>query len=124
MIAAVKGDLESSEQTLKAFNEQNRQISSPALQLEQERLARDVEIQKGIYLTLKQQFELAKIEEVHATNESSANRCVGLVVETRPEEITVEKGGETGTAADTIVPRDPLLGGFPHRSPQSNVPGV
>jgi len=34
------------------------------LQLEQGRLARDVEIQKGIYLTLKQQYELAKIEEV------------------------------------------------------------
>ena len=26
-------------------------------------MARDVEIQKGIYLTLKRQFELAKIEE-------------------------------------------------------------
>ena len=32
--------------------------------MEQGRLSRDVEIQKGIYLTLKQQFELAKIEEV------------------------------------------------------------
>jgi uncharacterized protein involved in exopolysaccharide biosynthesis len=63
-IANVKSDLEASEQALKAFNEQNRQISSPALQLKQERLARDVEIQKGIYLTLKQQLELAKIEEV------------------------------------------------------------
>tara|TARA_Y100000741_G_scaffold221179_1_gene168562 strand:- start:891 stop:2336 length:1446 start_codon:yes stop_codon:yes gene_type:complete len=63
-IAAVKSDLESSEQALKAFNEQNRQISSPSLQLEQERFARDVEVQKGVYLTLKQQLELAKIEEV------------------------------------------------------------
>jgi len=63
-ISSVKGDLESSEQRYKAFNEQNRQISSPALQLEEERLARDVEIQKGIYLTLKQQLELAKIEEI------------------------------------------------------------
>jgi uncharacterized protein involved in exopolysaccharide biosynthesis len=63
-IASVKNDLETSETRLKEFNERNRQISSPALQLEQGRLARDVEIQKGIYLTLKQQFELAKIEEV------------------------------------------------------------
>jgi uncharacterized protein involved in exopolysaccharide biosynthesis len=63
-ISAVRKDLETSEQVLKAFNEQNRQISSPALKLNQERLARDVEIQKGIYLTLKQQLELAKIEEV------------------------------------------------------------
>jgi uncharacterized protein involved in exopolysaccharide biosynthesis len=63
-IASVENDLKSSETSLKEFNEKNRQISSPALQLEQDRLARDVEIQKGIYLTLKQQFELAKIEEV------------------------------------------------------------
>ncbi len=63
-IASVEGDLEASEQALKLFNEKNRQISSPALKLEQERLARDVEIQKSIFLTLKQQLELAKIEEV------------------------------------------------------------
>ena len=46
------------------FNEQNRQISTPSLLLKQERLERNVEVQKGIYLTLKQQLELAKIEEV------------------------------------------------------------
>ena len=63
-IASVKKDLESSETSLKEFNERNRQISSPALQLDQGRLAGEVEIQKGIYLTLKQQYELAKIEEV------------------------------------------------------------
>ena len=63
-IASVEGDLEASERALKDFNERNRQISSPALQLEQERLERNVEVQKGIYLTLKQQLELAKIEEV------------------------------------------------------------
>jgi len=63
-IKSVENDLKSSEQTLKYFREQNRQIFSPALQLEQEHLIRDVETQKGIYLTLKQQQELAKIEEV------------------------------------------------------------
>ena len=63
-IASVENDLESSETRLKEFNERNRQISSPALQLEQDRFGRDVEIQKGIYLTLKQQLELSKIEEV------------------------------------------------------------
>ena len=67
-IASVEGDLEGSEQALKDFNERNRQISSPALQLDQERLERDVEVQKGIYLTLKQQLELAKIEEVQETS--------------------------------------------------------
>jgi len=63
-IASVEDDLESSETSLKTFNEKNRQISSPSLQLVQERLTREVEIQKGIFLTLKQQLELAKIEEV------------------------------------------------------------
>jgi uncharacterized protein involved in exopolysaccharide biosynthesis len=63
-IASVENDLKSSENFLKEFNERNRQISSPALELVQGRLERNVEIQKGIYLTLKQQYELAKIEEV------------------------------------------------------------
>lgn len=63
-IASVKSDLELSERRLKEFNEQNRQISSPALQLELDRLTREVEVQKEIYLVLKQQQELAKIDEV------------------------------------------------------------
>jgi uncharacterized protein involved in exopolysaccharide biosynthesis len=64
-IASVENDLKLSETILREFNERNRQISSPALQLEHGRLDRDVEIQKGIYLTLKQQLELAKIEEIN-----------------------------------------------------------
>tara|TARA_Y100000590_G_C15726319_1_gene1015375 strand:- start:47 stop:1483 length:1437 start_codon:yes stop_codon:yes gene_type:complete len=67
-VASVKADLASSEQKLKIFREQNRQVSSPALQLEFERLTRNVEIQKGIYLTLRQQLELAKIEEVQESS--------------------------------------------------------
>ena len=63
-IALVEKDLENSEQILKKFREQNRQVSSPALQLEQERISRDVDIQKGIFLTLKQQLELANIEKI------------------------------------------------------------
>ncbi len=67
-ISAVEDDLENSEETLKRFREQNRQVNSPALQLEQERLLRDLEIQKGIYLTLKQQLEMTKIEEIQKTS--------------------------------------------------------
>jgi len=63
-IASVENVLKLSEKTLKEFNEKNRQILSPALQLAQSRLERDVEVQTGIYLTLKQQYELAKIEGV------------------------------------------------------------
>jgi|GEM_PF-272750 len=67
-IAAVKGDLEKSEKSLKDFNERNRQASSPSLLLELGRLERNVEIQEGVFLTLKQQLELAKIEEVQETS--------------------------------------------------------
>ena len=67
-IKTVDSDLRKSELKLKKFNEQNRQISSPALQLDLDRLSRDVELQKNIYLTLKQQHELAKIEEVQKSS--------------------------------------------------------
>ena len=63
-INSVKIELGLSEKKLKEFNEKNRQISSPALELAQERLTRDMEVQRGIYLTLKQQLELAKIEQI------------------------------------------------------------
>ena len=66
-IQSVQKDLNDSEKRLKELNEQNRQISSPSLKLQEDRLMRDIEIQRGIYLTLKQQFELAKIEEVQET---------------------------------------------------------
>ncbi len=60
----VKKDLESAEDDLKTFRERNRQIVSPALLLDQERYQREVEVQKGIFITLKQEYELAKIQEV------------------------------------------------------------
>ena len=63
-IASAKNILQDLEQKLKKFNEENRQISSPSLQLELDRRTREVEVQKGIYLTLRQQLELANIEEV------------------------------------------------------------
>ena len=49
-IADVKKDLEGAEETLKMFRERNRQIfGSPALLLEQERLVREVEVQKKYF---------------------------------------------------------------------------
>lgn len=67
-ITSVDDDLKLSEKQLKIFNEQNRQLTSPSLQLEQDRLSRGLDIQKGIYLTLKQQLELAKIEQIKQTS--------------------------------------------------------
>ena len=63
-INSVEKDLKLYEEKLKIFNEQNRQISSPSLTLEQQRLESNVEVQRSIFLTLKQQLELSKIEEI------------------------------------------------------------
>jgi len=60
-----QAELESAQEALKEFRERNRQVQySPALMLEEERLITETEVQKGIFITLKQQYELAKIEEV------------------------------------------------------------
>ncbi len=62
-------ELEQLEEDLKTFREKNRRINeSPALLLEQERMQRNLDIQKGIFLTLKQQLELARIEEVQKSS--------------------------------------------------------
>ncbi len=57
------------EEDLKIFRDRNRRIeNSPALQLEQQRLNREVAVLTSVFTTLKQQLETIKIEEV---NESS-----------------------------------------------------
>jgi uncharacterized protein involved in exopolysaccharide biosynthesis len=64
-LVEVKGDLEKSESMLKEFREKNRRvIDSPQLLLDQERLAREVQINSTLYIELKKQYELAKIEEI------------------------------------------------------------
>ncbi|MFA5832085.1 MAG: Wzz/FepE/Etk N-terminal domain-containing protein [Bacteroidota bacterium] len=63
-LTEVKRDLTLSENILKEFREKNRQVLSPQLLLEQERLIRDVQINATIYTELRKQYELVKIEEV------------------------------------------------------------
>ena len=64
-IKEVEAQLKESEENLKRFREDNRSIKdSPELQLELERLMRDVEVNQQVYITLKQQYEIARIEEV------------------------------------------------------------
>lgn len=61
----VKQDLEKAENNLKDFREKNRRVSdSPQLLLEQGRLMREVTLQETISLTLQQQYEVARIEEI------------------------------------------------------------
>jgi uncharacterized protein involved in exopolysaccharide biosynthesis len=61
----VEEQLRRSEVALKEFRERNRQVmDSPQLMLEQERLARDVEINSTVFIELKKQNEVVKIEEI------------------------------------------------------------
>ena len=58
-------EMYAAEEALKDFLNRNRRIeNSPALQLEQQRLSREVDVQTGVFSTLKQQLETTKIEEV------------------------------------------------------------
>jgi uncharacterized protein involved in exopolysaccharide biosynthesis len=62
-------ELMSAEEDLKIFLDRNRRIeNSPTLQLEQQRLGREVTVLTGVFTTLKQQLETTKIEEVKESN--------------------------------------------------------
>ena len=68
-IKDVNVDLVRAEESLKDFRTQNRKyVDSPSLLLEFERLLREVEVQKQLYITLKQEFEMAQIEEVEESD--------------------------------------------------------
>lgn len=67
-LSIVKKELELSELALKDFKERNRGYEdSPELFMVFSRFFRDLEAKKQIYLTLQQQLELARIEEVKKT---------------------------------------------------------
>jgi len=64
-IAAVESELVTAESALRLFREQNRQYNkSPSLILQEERLNQELILQRSLLVTLKSQFEKAKIEEV------------------------------------------------------------
>ena len=63
-LMSVKGKLIESENMLKEFRERNRNInSSPSLLLEQERLVREVQVQTQVFITLKNEYEVARIDD-------------------------------------------------------------
>ena len=64
-ISEVKTSLRKAENAVEEFRHTNRNINqSAALSIEENRLTREVELQNSLYLTLKSQYEQAKIEEV------------------------------------------------------------
>ena len=65
----ISKDLKLVEERLQKFRNSNRSIfESPALLMEQERLIREVGVQNEVYITLKQQLEMSKIELFDNTN--------------------------------------------------------
>ena len=68
-ILETEKELKVAEELLKDFRERNRRIeNSPSLQLEQQRHQREVSVLTGVFTTLKQQLETAKIEEVRKSD--------------------------------------------------------
>ncbi len=64
-IKEVESEMKMAEEKLKDFRERNRRVAdSPQLLLEQERLARDVQVKATVFIELKKQYELAKLEEI------------------------------------------------------------
>jgi uncharacterized protein involved in exopolysaccharide biosynthesis len=60
--------LRTAEEALRTFYERNRQWqSSPKLRFEEQRLNRQVNVQQDLYLTLRREYETARIEEVNNT---------------------------------------------------------
>ncbi len=61
-------ELRSAEEDLRTFYERNRSWQqSPALTFEEGRIRRQVEIRQEVYLTLRREYETARIEEVNDT---------------------------------------------------------
>ena len=61
----IQHDLRQSEEMLKDFRERNRRVlDSPQLSLEQARLTRNVEVNSAVFVELKKQYELAKLDEI------------------------------------------------------------
>lgn len=63
-LIAVNQELKEAEEKIKAFQLNNRDMSSPQVQLEYGRLERQLQIKQQVYLTLNQQIELAQIEKI------------------------------------------------------------
>jgi len=62
-LSVVQDEYRVLEEKMKIFLETNRQISSPALIIQKERIDRDLAIYKGLYTTLYQNLEQVKIQK-------------------------------------------------------------
>jgi hypothetical protein len=67
-IFEVKSELEITENEMLIFLENNINATSPSLQLERERIQRDINLHSTVYINLSDQLELAKIDEKDTTS--------------------------------------------------------
>jgi uncharacterized protein involved in exopolysaccharide biosynthesis len=63
-----KNNLLETEKVLQEFLEKNKNISSPSLLFQKDRLVRDVEVAKTVYILLVNQFEISKLDEIENLN--------------------------------------------------------
>ena len=64
-VAEARGELQQAEEQLRTFLEQNRRFEdSPALVFEERRLQQEVDLREGIYTTLAQAYEQARVDAV------------------------------------------------------------
>ena len=67
-LSEIKEILNTSEEKLQYFLENNKNISSPYLFLQKNRLERDVQLYNQLYISLSDQLEIAKIDEKDTTS--------------------------------------------------------
>ena len=61
----VSGEMKKMEKELRDFREYNRNLSSsPSLEMRVQEMGREIDLQSSLYITLKTQYEKAKIDEV------------------------------------------------------------
>lgn len=89
-IKDTKSELESSESALIIFKEENRDLSSPEKMLQYERLKTEVEVQRTVYIELRKQFEIAKIEEIKETETLDIlERAVVPIKKIKPQRLII-----------------------------------
>ena len=64
----VKNELKQAEENMILFLETNKEVKSPTLVLKKQSLEREINLQSQLYLSLSDQFELAKIDEKDNTS--------------------------------------------------------
>jgi len=90
----VRGELSAAEERLLSFQQRNRSLTNdPALQMQQSQLSREVDRLQGLYASLSQSYESARIDEVRDTP--------AITVIEHPENSVLPVG--RGTVRNTLV---------------------